>query len=116
GRVFLVPDDPRDGVVRTGEGDVGLDARARRVDVERGIAGGEGRRLVRVQPPEADQLPAEPVQVDPARGLGAVRTGDVRDGLLECLLDEDLPPRRVVVWNAVVLLPGDPGHGIVSCD
>ena len=44
GRVLLVPDDPRHGVVRAGERDVRLDAVARGVDVQRRIARRGARR------------------------------------------------------------------------
>src|SRR5439155_26512050 len=56
---LLVPDDPRHGVVGAGERVVGLDAVARRVDVQRRVAG-RGRRAVgRVDALVADLLPAE---------------------------------------------------------
>ena len=57
-RVLLVPDGPRDGVARAGERDVGLDAVAARVDVQRRVAG-RRRAAVLGEPVEADLLPAE---------------------------------------------------------
>src|SRR5206468_2682698 len=85
-------------------------------DVERGIAGIGRERTARVQPVESDLLPAEPVHVDPARRLRPDRARRSRNGLLHGLRNEDLPQRRGVVRDAVVLLPGDPGNRIVARD
>src|SRR5439155_18992630 len=107
------PDDPRDGVVRSGERDVRLDARAGRVDIERGITGVGWEWTARVQPIDADLLPAESVHVDAAHRLRPDRARGARNGLLHGLRHEDLPQRRAVIGDAVVLLPGDPRNRIV---
>ena len=104
--VDLVPGDPRHGVVRAGERDVGLDAVARRVDVERRV----GSRLERIglQAPVADLLPAER-----ADGRAAARQVGRAVGLLDAARDEDLID-RVVGVSTVLLLPGDPRHRVVA--
>ena len=115
--ILLVPHDPRDGVVRTGERDVRLDARAGRVDVERGIAAvgresGRSGSADRVRPaasrtrsrrsrPWASSRPGTPFPERPASRAFATKI---------C--------RSVVssFGDAVVLLPGDPGNRIVARD
>src|SRR5437762_1322108 len=68
------------------------------------------------QPLESPLLEAESVHVVPAYGLRPDRARRARDGLLHALRDEDLSPRRAVIRDAVVLLPGDPWNWILARD
>ena len=97
--VDLVPDCPRHGVRRAGEGDVRLDPVARRVDVQRGLGASGQRRAL-----DPDLLPAEAADGVAAGGLCAARAG--RPGArLDRLDNEDLLLRRPL------LLPHDPRPG-----
>src|SRR6185436_16730024 len=110
-RVLLVPDEPRHGVRLAGEREVGLDAVAGRVDVQRRVAGRRRGRRRRVQALDAGLLPAERADARaPARRVGRAV------GLLDPARGEDLVLGGVVGGGAVLLLPGDPRDRVVARD
>ena len=110
----LIPDDPRNRVVRARERDITLDSAAARVDVQRRVELTDSGTLNAVEP---DLLEAEVADTRAVVRLGASRTrpGRRRDGMG----DEDLRraqwSRRVTrsqVLLPVELLPGEPRSGV----
>ena len=108
GVACLVPDDPRHAVVRPGEGDVGLDAVARRIDVQARVARRDRRARTPVcwkqKPPIAGTWPVpsarrrrDAVAVRPCPGPIGLRRR--RSG-------------RLPAAGRWLLLPGDPRAGL----
>src|ERR1019366_3934574 len=104
GVAVLIPHHPRNGVVGTGKRDVGFDAAAGGIDVERGVELSDRRTLHAV---DADLLEAELAHAVPARWLDPrTRPAGGRDGVR----DEDLRGARIRAGARlpVEFLPGDP--------